>query len=78
MILTEADFLQALEWLVQAETFMEDIFKAGTTNADAAAMDEIQHFVVINDLGTGVSEQRIVHFARERVHSLASYGSSRS
>jgi hypothetical protein len=67
MILTEADFLQALEWLVQAETFMEDIFKAGTTNADAAAMDEIQHFVVINDLGTGVSEQRIVHFARERV-----------
>jgi hypothetical protein len=67
LVLTEADFLQALEWLVEAETHMPDIFKAGAMNADAGAMDEIQHYVRINDLGTGVSEQRIVHFARERV-----------
>ena len=46
---------------------MEDIFKAGATNADSAAMDEIHHFVVVNDLGTGVSELRIVNFARERI-----------
>jgi len=67
MILVEDDFLTALEWLVEAETHMPDIFKSGALNADSAAMDEIQHFVRVNDLGTGVSEQRIVHFARERI-----------
>ena len=67
LILTEDDFLTALSWLVEAETHMPDIFKSGALNADSAAMDEIQHFVRVNDLGTGVSEQRIVHFARERI-----------
>jgi hypothetical protein len=72
LILTEADFMQALEWLVAAETSMPDIFKAGAVNADGMAMDEIQHYVRVNDLGTGVSEQRIVHFARSHVplHSI--------
>lgn len=67
LVLTEADFIQGLEWLVAAEHHMPDIFKAGTVNADSQAMDEIQHFVRINDLGTGVSELRINNFARERV-----------
>ena len=67
MTLTEDDFLTAIGWLVEAETVMEDVFKAGATNADAAAMDEIQHFVRINDSGMGVSEYRIVNFARERI-----------
>lgn len=67
LVLTEADFLQALEWLVQAETHMPDIFKAGALNADSAAMDEIQHFVRINDMGQGVHENRIVHFAQQRI-----------
>lgn len=67
LILTEDDFLTALGWLVEAESHMPDIFKAGSMNADSAAMDEIQHFVRVSDRGEGVSEQRIVHFARERV-----------
>lgn len=67
LVLTEDDFLQALSWLVEAETHMPDIFKAGAVNADSAAMDEIQHFVRINDLGTGVPEQRIVHFAQRLI-----------
>lgn len=70
--LTRDDFNTALNWLVEAETFMPEIFKAGTTNVDGQAMDEIQHYVTAADTGHGVSEQRIVHFARERVpiHSI--------
>lgn len=67
LVLTEADFFQAIGWLVEAETHMPDIFKAGAVNADSAAMDEIQHFVRINDLGTGVPEQRVVHFAQRMI-----------
>ncbi|MDR3572255.1 MAG: hypothetical protein P4L50_00200 [Anaerolineaceae bacterium] len=67
LALTEKDFFTGLEWLLQAENFMEDIFKAGAVNADASAMDEIQHFIMVSDLGTGVAERRIVNFARERI-----------
>lgn len=67
LILTEDDFIQAIEWLVAAETHMPDIFKAGAMNADAAGMDEIAHFVRVNNLGQGVSEQRIVHFAKDKI-----------
>lgn len=67
LILTRADFNRAMNWLLEAEAVMPDIFKAGAANADALAMDEIKHFVMINDKGDGVSEQRIVHFARERI-----------
>jgi hypothetical protein len=67
LVLTEDDFFTALAWLLEAEVHMPDIFKAGAINADSAAMDEIQHFVRINDMGEGISEQRIVHFAREHI-----------
>lgn len=72
LILTRADFNQALNWLVEAETHMAEIFKAGVKGADGSAMDEIYHFVQINDKGQGISEQRIVRFASERVpfHSI--------
>ena len=37
-------------------------------NASAEAMNEIQHFVVMNDTrGFGVTEQRVLEFARRRV-----------
>ena len=45
-------------WLLEAEASMAEIFKAGATNADAAAM-EILHFVKIHDGEYGVSEQKI-------------------
>jgi hypothetical protein len=67
LALTTTDFNRAMGWLIEAEAFMPDIFKAGVANADAQAMDEINHFVMVADLGKGVSEQRIVNFARERV-----------
>jgi len=72
LVLVRDDFNRAMNWLVAAERFMPDIFKAGAAGGDSAAMDEIAHFVEINDRGQGVSEHRIVNFARERVpaHSV--------
>jgi hypothetical protein len=72
LILTREDFNQALNWLVQAEITMPDIFKAGATNADAQAMDEIIHHIMISDKGQGVSEANITRFAKERIpiHSI--------
>lgn len=72
LLLTKDDFNRAMGWLLEAEDTMSEIFKAGSTGNDAKAMDEIFHFVLISDLGAGVSESKIVNFARERVpaHSV--------
>lgn len=72
LILTRDDFNTAMRWLLDAESTMLDIFKAGATNADAQAMDEILHFIKINDRGFGVNEQSITRFAGERIplHSI--------
>lgn len=72
LVLTGQDFDTAMRWLLEAEMFMPDIFKAGVSNVDSQSMDEIQHFVVITDKGDGVSQQRIERFAQERVpfHSI--------
>ena len=70
LTLTVTDFNKALGWLLEAESFMPDIFSAGATGADGKAMDEILHFVAT--FPKGVSEHRIVNFARERlpIHSV--------
>jgi len=67
LILTVDDFNRAMGWLLEAEDTMHEIFKAGATNADAAAMDEILHFVMINDKGRGVNEQKIIRFAADKI-----------
>jgi len=70
--LTVDDFNRALGWLIEAEATMPDIFKAGSTNVDSQAMDEILHLITITEKDYGVSEQKIIRFARERVplHSI--------
>lgn len=66
LILMREDFDRAYNWLCEAEMFMGDIFKAGMSNADGQAMDEIYHFV--SAVGpNGISDRRILHFARELV-----------
>lgn len=67
LILTVDDFNTAMGWLLEAESQMFEIFKAGATNADAQAMEEILHLIKINDKGQGVSEERIRRFARDRI-----------
>lgn len=73
LLLTREDFNRALGWLAEAEAAMPEIFKAGAVNADGQAMDEIYHHVLMLDIrGKGISEHKIINFARERVpaHSV--------
>jgi hypothetical protein len=72
LILTVEDFNRAMGWLLEAEEGMTEIFKAGATNADAQAMEEILHFIMINDKTHGVSETKIIRFASDRIplHSI--------
>lgn len=69
LLLTRDDFNIAMNWLVEAEGYMPDLFKAGAAGSDARAMDEIYHFVMVSGK---TPEQRLINFARERVpsHSL--------
>jgi hypothetical protein len=72
LLLTKDDFNRAMGWLLEAESFMPDIFTAGSTGTDARAIDEIYHHIKIADKGDGVPEHQIVNFARSRVpmHSI--------
>ena len=55
-------------WLLEAELAMPEIFRAGSVGADAKAMEEIEYFIRAADiLGKGVSEQKIVRFASEKI-----------
>lgn len=67
LLLTVDDFNRAMAWLLEAEDYMPDIFKAGAVGSDSKAMDEIQHFVLTKDKGKGVGERLIVNFARDHV-----------
>jgi hypothetical protein len=72
LLITKDDFNRAMGWLLEAESFMPDIFTAGSTGTDARAIDEIYHHIKIADKGDGVPEHQIVNFARSRVpmHSI--------
>lgn len=72
LVLTRDTFNTALDWLVEAERNMSDIFKAGMANADGQAMDEIMFYINTIDQGKGVSEQAIIKFAKDKVpiHSV--------
>ncbi len=67
LVLTENEFNRAYNWLCEAEATMPDIFKAGATNADAQAMEEIVYYVRINDKGHGMSETAISRFAQKLI-----------
>lgn len=67
LLLTKEDFNRAMGWLLEAESFMPDIFSAGSTGTDARAIDEIYHHIMTCDKGDGVPEHRIVNFARQRI-----------
>lgn len=67
LLLTKDDFNRAMGWLLEAESFMPDIFTAGSTGTDARALDEILHFITASDRGDGVPETQIVNFARQRI-----------
>ena len=53
--------------LLEAESFMPDIFTAGSTGTDGRAIDEIHHYCSVADKGDGIPEHVIINFARTRV-----------
>lgn len=73
-VITVDHVAEALDWLVEAETFMPDIFKSMKVGADARAIDECYHFAIRAYMKeqNPVLEHRLVHFLQERVpaHSV--------
>lgn len=69
LIIELDDFNVALNWLLEAEMLMPDIFKAMVVNADSKAMDECWHFAynIWMKEQQPVAEHRIVAFLAERV-----------
>ena len=72
LLVTKDDFNRAMGWLLEAESAMPEIFKAGAGNADAQALEEIKHFIMINQGQKGVPEYKIVGYARKLIplHSI--------
>ena len=75
MQITAEDYQTALGWLLEAETFMAEIFKAmGTGGTDAQAIEEAWRYIYQNYVtkSEAVSEHRIVYFLQQRVpaHSV--------
>lgn len=71
LLLTRDDFNRAMNWLVEAEAWMPEIFKAGAVGADSVAMEEAAHFILTAG-PKGMIEQKVVNFLRERIpaHSV--------
>lgn len=74
-IITLDHFAEALDWLVQLETFMPDVFKSMKTGGDGRAIEECWHYAyeVFMKTKQPVPEHRIVQFLQERVpvHNIA-------
>jgi hypothetical protein len=69
LILSRDDFNRAMTWMVEAESTMPEIFKAGSTGADSKAMDELFHFCLAR--AEPVSEPLLVREARKLVPAMS-------
>lgn len=70
LIIDEHDFNTALDWMIEAEAFMPDIFKAMKVGGDSKAIEDTWHFVYSAYMREGkkpILESRIIHFLSERV-----------
>ena len=59
--------------LLEAETYMPDIFKSMTYNSDTNVIDETFSFLwqAYSKEGKGISEHRIIHFISQRAPSYS-------
>lgn len=74
-IITLDHYAEALDWLVQLENFMPDIFKSIKVGGDARAIEECWHFIYQSFMKANnkpVPENKIYNFLQERVpvHSI--------
>lgn len=72
LVLVKEDFNRAMGWLLEAETAMTEVFKAGSGSADGQAIEEILYFIQTLDRGKGVPKHKIVNFAKDKIplHSI--------
>lgn len=74
LIISLEHFAEALDWLVELETFMPDVFKSMKVGGDGRAIEECWHFAYKVHMKTKepVPEHRLFHFLQERVpvHSI--------
>lgn len=69
-IITLDHFAEALDWLVQVEEYMPDVFKSMKVGGDARAIEEAWHFAYEIYMKNGkepVPEHRLFAFLQERV-----------
>ena len=72
-IIRMEDYQEALDMLLEAETYMPDIFKSMTYNSDTNVIDETFSFLwqAYSKEGKGISEHRIIHFISQRAPSYS-------
>lgn len=72
-IITLENYSEALNWLIEAESYMPDIFKSMISGGDSNAMEETWNYVwlLFAKEKKPIAEHRIVHFLRERVPAHA-------
>lgn len=72
--ITADDVQMALDWLIEVETYMPDIFKSMARGGDGETIRECWHFVykLWMKEQSPIQEHRILHFLQERVpvHSV--------
>ena len=66
-------YSEALNWLIEAEAYMPDIFKSMVGGGDSAAMEECWNYTwkLFSSEQKPIAEHRLVHFLRERVPAHA-------
>jgi hypothetical protein len=73
-IINLEDYQIAMNWLVEAEMYMPDIFKSMAGGGDAEAMNQIWYYAckVYTKSGKGLKEMQLVNFAHQLVpaHSV--------
>jgi hypothetical protein len=74
-IITLENFTEALDWLVELEHFMPDVFKSLKVGGDARAIEECHHYVFQKYMRSNkkpVPEHMVIAFLQERVpaHSV--------
>jgi hypothetical protein len=74
MIISLGHYNTALDWLLEAEQYMPDIFKSMSTGGDAKAIEECWYycFQIYAKKKDPVPEAKLIQFLQERVpaHSV--------
>ena len=69
LVIDQSHFERAMDWLLEAEMHMPDIFKSMAAGGDSRVIEETWHFVYtiyMKENQRPVAEQRILHFLQER------------